>query len=349
MSQAQSLRQDTPAHQSATAAMPDLAALKNRQQVAWSSGDYAVVGTTLQIVGEELCEALDLRAGQKVLDVAAGNGNVSLAAAHRWCDVISTDYVPSLLERGRARASAEGLTIKFKEADAEALPFADGTFDAVVSTFGVMFTPNQDQAAAELLRVCKSGGKIGLANWTPDGFIGQVFKTIGKYMPPPAGVKSPALWGTRGRLVEMFGLAAISIETEPRNFNFRYRSAGHFLDVFRTYYGPMLKAFAALDEAKQDGLKNDLHALIARMNKANDGTMVVPSEYLEVVDYEAMRCSAALCKIAGPWIATPRRRCRKWRKFTTSLASNNHGIGNWRHAAAGEFRPECPQSIHGNR
>jgi ubiquinone/menaquinone biosynthesis C-methylase UbiE len=280
MTQAQAIRQETPAQQGAAA---DLAVLKNRQQMAWSSGDYAVVGTTLQIVGEELCEALDLRAGQKVLDVAAGNGNISLAAAHRWCDVISTDYVPSLLERGRARASAEGLTIKFQEADAEALPFADSTFDAVVSTFGVMFTPNQNQAAAELLRVCKSGGKIGLANWTPDGFIGQVFKTLGKYLPPPAGVKSPALWGTRGRLVELFGSTNLSIQTESRNFNFRYRSAGHFLEVLRTYYGPVLKAFAALDEDKQRGLKEDLHALIARMNKANDGTMVVPSEYLEVV------------------------------------------------------------------
>ncbi len=283
MSQAQAYMQETPAHQTATAAKADLAALKNRQQATWSSGDYAVVGTTLQIVGEQLCEALDLRAGQKVLDVAAGNGNVSLAAAHRWCDVISTDYVPSLLERGRARASAEGLAIEFNEADAEALPFDDGTFDAVVSTFGVMFTPNQNQAAAELLRVCKPGGKIGLANWTPDGFVGQMFKTIGKYTPPPAGVKSPALWGARGRLAELFGHAAISIETEPRNFNFRYRSAGHFLEVFRTYYGPMLKAFAALDEAMQNGLKRDLHDLIARMNRANDGTMVVPSEYLEVV------------------------------------------------------------------
>ena len=283
MSQAQLVMQDTPAQQAATAAMPDLTALKNRQQGAWSSGNYAVVGTTLQIVGEQLCEALDLRAGQTVLDVAAGNGNASLAAAHRWCDVVSTDYVPSLLERGRARAAAEGLTIQFKEADAEALPFADGAFDAVVSTFGVMFTPNQGQAAAELLRVCKSGGKVGLANWTPDGFVGQMFKTIGKYTPPPAGVKSPALWGTRARMVEMFGPGAMSVETEARNFTFRYRSAEHFLDVFRMYYGPMLKAFAALDEAGQDGLKNDLHGLIARMNRASDGTMVVPSEYLEVV------------------------------------------------------------------
>jgi SAM-dependent methyltransferase len=283
MSQTQAIRQDNPADQRAVAAMPDLAALKVRQQAAWSSGDYAVVGTTLQIVGEELCEALDLRAGQKVLDVAAGNGNISLAAARRWCDVTSTDYVPSLLERGRKRAAADGLTIQFREADAEALPFADGTFDAVVSTFGVMFTPNQEKAAAELLRVCKSGGRIGLANWTPDGFIGQLFKILGKYLTPPAGSKSPALWGTRGHLTELFGPEILAIKSEPRNFNFRYRSPEHFIDVFKTYYGPMLKAFAALDDIKQKGLKDDLHGLITRLNKATDGTMVVPSEYLEVV------------------------------------------------------------------
>src|SRR5215475_6779736 len=240
-----------PGKQEVPRVSPELVALKARQQAAWSSGDYAVVGTTLQIVGEELCEALDIRSGRKVLDVAAGNGMASLAAARRWCDVTSTDYVPGLLERGRARAAAEGLTIAFKEADAEALPFADGTFDTVLSTFGVMFTPNQDQAAAELVRVCKPNGQIGLANWTPDGFIGQLFKTLGKYLPPPAGAKSPLLWGTRGRLTEMFGPAAISIRTEPRTFNFRYRSAEHFLDVFKNYYGPMLKAFAALGEAEQ--------------------------------------------------------------------------------------------------
>ena len=271
-----------PADQPA-APTPDLAALKTRQQAAWSSGDYAVVGATLQIVGEELCEALDLRAGQKVLDVAAGNGNVSLAAARRWCDVVSTDYVPALLERGRARAAAGGLTIAFEEADAEALPFADGSFDAVVSTFGVMFTPHQERAAAELLRVCKSGGRIGLANWTPEGFIGQLFKTLGKYLPPPAGVRSPALWGTRERLTEMFGPASVSIKTQPRYFNFRYRTPEHFVDVFKSYYGPMLKAFAALEPEKQTALRSDLLTLIARMNKATDLTMVVPSEYLEVV------------------------------------------------------------------
>jgi SAM-dependent methyltransferase len=203
--------------QARTPAPVDLAAIKARQQQAWSSGDYAVVGTTLQIVGEELCKALDIRAGQKVLDVAAGNGNVSLAAARRWCEVTSTDYVPALLERGRARAAAEGLKIEFRQADVEALPFADESFDAVVSTFGVMFTPNQDKAASELIRVCKSGGKIGLANWTPEGFIGQLFKTIGKHVPPPAGVKSPALWGTRERITELFGPEAASITAEPRH------------------------------------------------------------------------------------------------------------------------------------
>jgi ubiquinone/menaquinone biosynthesis C-methylase UbiE len=261
----------------------DLEALKARQHGAWSSGDYAVVGTTLQIVGEELCEALDVRSGQKVLDVAAGNGNVTLAAARRWCDVVSTDYVPSLLERGRIRAAAEGLSVEFKHADAEALGFADAMFDVVVSTFGVMFTPNQDQAAAELLRVCKSGGKIGLANWTPEGFIGQLFKTLGKYLPPPAGTKSPALWGTQARITEMFGTAASSLKAEKRDFVFRYRSPEHFLDIFKNYYGPMLKAFAALDETNQQGLRNDLLALIGRMNRAEDGTMIVPSEYLEIV------------------------------------------------------------------
>jgi ubiquinone/menaquinone biosynthesis C-methylase UbiE len=261
----------------------DLGALKTRQQGAWSSGDYAVVGTTLQIVGEELCEALDLHAGQKVLDVAAGNGNATLAAARRWCEVVSTDYVPSLLERGRLRAAAEGLSIEFKEADAEALPFADARFDAVVSTFGVMFTPDQDKAAAELLRVCRSGGKIGLANWTPEGFIGQLFKTLGKYLPPPAGAKSPALWGTRARIAEMFGPSAQVINAVPRNFVFRYRSPEHFLEIFRNYYGPTLKAFAALDAANQQGLRDDLLALIGRLNRAEDGTMVVPSEYLEIV------------------------------------------------------------------
>jgi len=242
-----------------------------------------VVGTTLQIVGEELCEALDLRAGQKVLDVAAGNGNVSLAAARRWCDVIASDYVPALLDRARERAEAERLAIEFREADAEELPFEDASFDVVVSTFGVMFTPDQEAAATELLRVCKPGGKIGLANWTPDGFIGQLFKTIGKHMPPPPGARSPALWGTHARIAELFEPHAASIEATQRDFAFRYRSPAHWIEVFKSFYGPLLKTFAALAPAAQAALQRDLMELIARFNRATDGTMVVPSEYLEVV------------------------------------------------------------------
>ena len=267
----------------ASKAPVDFSAVKARQQGAWSSGDYAVVGTTLQIVGEQLCEALDIRAGQTVLDVAAGNGNVSLAAARRWCDVTSTDYVGALLERARERAAADRLNLTIREADAEALPFPDDNFDVVVSTFGVMFTPNHDLAASELVRVCKPGGKIGLANWTPDGFIGQLFKTIGKHVPPPAGVKSPALWGTRERIQEMFEPDASSIVTAQRNFAFRYRSQDHWLDVFRTYYGPVLKAFAALDATAQSALERDIRALITQFNRSGDRTVVVPSEYLEIV------------------------------------------------------------------
>jgi ubiquinone/menaquinone biosynthesis C-methylase UbiE len=260
----------------------DLKALKARQQAAWSSGDYAVIGTTLQIVGEELCEALDVRSGQKVLDVAAGNGNASLAAARRWCDVVATDYVPALLERARERAIAERLDIEVREADAEALPFPDGSFDVVVSVFGVMFAPDQDRAAAEMTRVCKRGGRIGLANWTPDGFIGQLFKTIGKHVPPAPGAKSPALWGTRARIAELFDPRATSVQSALRNFVFRYRTPAHWLEVFKTYYGPVLKTFAALEPAAQAALEHDLMALIDRFNRSRDGSMVVPSEYLEI-------------------------------------------------------------------
>lgn len=262
---------------------PDLEAVKARQQGAWSSGDYAVVGTTLQIVGEELCEALDVRSGQTVLDVAAGNGNVSLAAARRWCNVVAIDYVPALLDRARERADAERLSIAFHEADAEALPFSDGSFDVVVSAFGVMFTPDQDRAAAELVRVCRRGGRIGLANWTPEGFIGQLFKTIGKHVPPPPGAKSPSLWGTRARLTELFEPHASSIKMAQRQFVFRYRSPEHCLDVFRTYYGPLLKVFDALPPAARPALEHDILSLIGRFNRSEDGSMVVPSEYLEVV------------------------------------------------------------------
>jgi ubiquinone/menaquinone biosynthesis C-methylase UbiE len=269
--------------QNLSSAQLDLAALKTRQQNAWSSGDYAVVGTTLQIVGEELCEALDVRAGQIVLDVAAGNGNASLAAARRWCDVVATDYVPALLDRARERAAAERLSIEFRVADAEALPFADECFDVVVSTFGVMFTADHDRAAAELVRVCRLGGKIGLANWTPDGFIGQLFKTIGKHVPPPAGARSPALWGTPARITELFRPHASWIKSVPRQFVFRYHSPEHWLDVFKTYYGPLLRTFAVLTPPAQSALKRDLLHLIGQFNRSGDSTMVVPSEYLEVV------------------------------------------------------------------
>lgn len=270
-------------HSAAAKTRPDLAAVKARQQATWASGDYAIIGTTLQIVGERLAEAIDLRSGQKVLDVAAGNGNVTLAAARRWCDVTSTDYVDSLLARGRQRAEAEGVAVQFQTADVENLPFADGAFDAVVSTFGVMFTADQDRAAAELLRTCRAGGKIGLANWTPEGFIGQLFRVLGKHLPPPAGLRSPALWGTRARLEAMFGKDATAIVAEPRIFTFRCRSPQHFLDIFRNYYGPMLKAFETLDDASKTLLACDVIDLIERSNTAEDGTMVVPGEYLEVI------------------------------------------------------------------
>lgn len=262
--------------------LPDLVALKARQQGAWASGDYAVVGTTLQIVGETLCEALDLRAGARVLDVAAGNGNATLAAARRFAVVTSTDYVPALLERGRARAEADGLTVAFQTADAEDLPFVNESFDVVLSTFGVMFTPNQDQAARELLRVCRPGGRIGMANWTPDGFIGQLFRTIGKHLPPPPGALSPALWGTEARLNALFSTTG-TVATQQKVFTFRYRSPEHWLEVFRTWYGPVHKAFGALPKGGQTALSADLLALIARFNRATDGTMVVPSDYLEVI------------------------------------------------------------------
>ncbi|HNP87067.1 MAG TPA: class I SAM-dependent methyltransferase [Kouleothrix sp.] len=266
-----------------TIPQPDLKAIKTRQQATWSSGDYAMIGTTISITGELLCEAVDVRPGQRVLDVAAGNGNASLAAARRWAEVTSTDYVPALLERGRARAEADRLNITFKEADAEQLPFANGAFDVVLSVFGVMFTANQEQAASELLRVCRSGGKIGLVNWTPDGFIGNVFRTIGKHVPPPAGVQSPALWGTEARLHELFGGGISNLSITKRMFVFRYRSAAHWLEVFRTYYGPMLKAFAALDPAGQAALAADLTALLERFNQGGSATLSIPSEYLEVV------------------------------------------------------------------
>ena len=260
-----------------------LSSIKSSQRSVWSTGNYSVVGTTLQIVGESLCEAVDLHAGSRVLDVAAGNGNASLAAARRWCHVTSTDCVPALIETGRRRAEAEGLAIEFQVADAEHLPFGNQSFDVVLSTFGVMFTPDQEKAATELVRVCKPGGRIGLANWTPDSFIGEVFRTIGKYVPAAPGMKSPALWGTQSRLRELFGTTATAIRTTSRYFNFRYHSPVQWLDVFRTYYGPMKRTFAELDPDRELALTLDLLDLMKRGNRSGDGTLVLPSEYLEVV------------------------------------------------------------------
>jgi SAM-dependent methyltransferase len=270
-------------HKHAVPAAPDYAAIKQRQQATWASGDFAVVGTTLQIVGESLAEAADVRAGERVLDVAAGNGNATLAAARRFAQVTSTDYVPHLLEKGAARATAEGLDVEFRVADAESLPFDGGSFDVVLSTFGAMFTPDHTRPAREMLRVVRSGGRIGLANWTPEGFIGQLFKVIGNYIPAPAGLKSPALWGTEAHIAELFGALASDIRAQRRNFNFRYRSAAHWLQIFRDYYGPTHKAFAALDPARQAALADDITALLNRLNSAGSSSLVVPGEYLEVV------------------------------------------------------------------
>jgi ubiquinone/menaquinone biosynthesis C-methylase UbiE len=261
----------------------ELDAIKQRQRGTWASGDYGTIGITLQIVGESLCEAVDLRAGSKVLDVAAGNGNCSLAAARRWCDVTSTDYVPALLEQGRRRAEAERLTITFQEADAEALPFPDGAFHVVLSSFGVMFTPNQVRAASELVRVCRHNGRIGLANWTPRGFIGRLFAVMGRHIPPPPGLTPPSRWGSEDHLEHLFRASAADIRITPRNFVFRYRSPEHWVEVFRTWYGPVHKAFAALSPEAQRTLEHDVLDLIREMNTSGDSTMVVPSEYVEVV------------------------------------------------------------------
>jgi 2-polyprenyl-3-methyl-5-hydroxy-6-metoxy-1,4-benzoquinol methylase len=267
---------------STTASTIDFDAIKTRQRATWASGDYAVIGTTLQIVGESLCEAVDVTSGQHVLDVAAGNGNASLAAARRGCQVTASDYVRDLLEGTRRRAASEGLTIDTRQADAEALPFPDASFDVVLSTFGVMFSPNHERAAAELLRVCRPGGRIGLANWTPTGFIGQMFKIVGRYAPPPAGVASPLAWGTEARLAELFGDEVETLDAQPRHFVFRYRSAEHWLDTFRTYYGPTLKAFASLDDEAGKAFELELLGLAEAANTSTDA-LRIPSEYLEVV------------------------------------------------------------------
>ena len=256
--------------------------VKGRQQAMWASGDFAVIGSTLQIVGELLCEAVDLQAGERVLDVAAGNGNATLAAARRFAAVTSTDYVPALLESGRRRAEAEGFDIAFKVADAEDLPYPDAGFNVILSTFGVMFAPDHHQAASEMMRVCRKGGRIGLASWTPSGFLGQLFRVVAAYVPPMPGVRSPLLWGTEGHIQHLFQGAGRIVHT-PRHFAFRYRSPEHWVEVFRTYYGPVHKAFAALDAEKRAALEADLIALLRQSDRGGSSGLVVPAEYLETV------------------------------------------------------------------
>lgn len=260
---------------------PDFTAIKQRQRAMWATGDYAIIGTTLQIVGETLCEAVDLRAGERVLDVAAGNGNATLAAARRFAHVTSTDYVEALLDRGRDRANAERLRVEFRSADAENLPFEEASFDAVLSTFGVMFTPDQEKAAAEMSRVLRPGGRIGLANWTPEGFIGQLFRVIGRHVPPPPGIKAPSLWGTEARLAELF--PGHRVAATRRIFNFRYASPEHWIEIFRTYYGPMNRAFATLDAPEQAALESETRDLLERLNRGGRESLIVPGEYLEAV------------------------------------------------------------------
>jgi len=265
-----------------TLTLDALAAVKEKQQATWASGDYAVIGTSLQIIGERLCEAVDVSAGQTVLDVAAGNGNASLAAARRGCEVTATDYVESLLERARRRADADGLPLTTQVADAEDLPFEDASFDVVLSTVGVMFTPNPERAAAELLRVVRPGGRIGLANWTPEGFIGQMFKIVGAHVPPPAGVPSPLQWGTDARVQELLGSDA-KVETERRHFTFRFRSAEDYFETFKEFYGPLVKAWAALDADGQRSIRDQLVALANGANRNTGGALTIDGEYLEVV------------------------------------------------------------------
>jgi SAM-dependent methyltransferase len=261
---------------------PDLAEVKRGQQATWASGDFAVIGTTLQIVGETLAEAVDIRAGEHVLDVAAGNGNASLAAARRFAYVTSTDYVPALLDRGAARARAEGLPIRFEVADAEALPYADRCFDVALSTFGTMFAPDHARTAGEMLRVLRPGGRIGLANWTPEGFVGALFRVVARFVPPPPGLDAPVLWGTEPHMVRLFGREARDIRCERKLFNMRYLSVAHWLQVFRDFYGPTHQAFARLDADGQDALEREIAGLLEGHNIGGAGSLVVPAEYLQV-------------------------------------------------------------------
>ena len=265
------------------ATTPDFDAIKQRQQQAWASGDFAAVAARIVLVAEQLCDTADLHAGWRVLDVATGSGNAAIAAARLGCTAVGVDYVSALLDRGRERAAAEGLDVELLEGDAEALPFPDSSFDAVTSVFGAMFAPDHAQTAAELLRVCRPGGTVALASWTPEGFIGELFRTVGAHVPPPAGVPSPMLWGTESHLRGLFGEEICSLELEERTFTFRFASAEEFVAFFRQWYGPTLKAFAALEGPARDALERDLVALARRVDRLGDGATAIPATYTETV------------------------------------------------------------------
>jgi ubiquinone/menaquinone biosynthesis C-methylase UbiE len=261
----------------------DLAAAKARQQRVWSIGDFARIAAAQVVVGDDLCDAVDVLPGETVVDVACGSGNAAISASRRFATVTGVDYVPELLEHGRRRAAAEGLEVDFVEGDAESLPFERGAFDVVLSTFGAMFAPDQPRAAAELLRVCRAGGRIGMTNWTPDGLVGEMFRITSEYAPPPAGVEPPTRWGTEDRLEELLGGGTESIETQRRQFFFRYRSPEHWLEYFKRWFGPVRSAFEALDEAGRRAIADDLLSMMRRHNMAGDMALVAPSTYLEVV------------------------------------------------------------------
>jgi SAM-dependent methyltransferase len=264
----------------------DLGAVKARQQATWASGDFAEIATLIVSVAERLCDAADLRAGWRVLDVATGSGNAAIAAARLGCTAVGIDYVPGLLERGRLRAAAEGLEVELLEGDAEALPFADASFDAVTSVFGSMFAPDHGRAAAEIVRVTRPGGTIGLASWVPDGFIGEMFRTVASHVPPPAGLASPMRWGVEEHLADLFG-ADVDWTHRRRTFTFRFTSPLAFVEAFATYYGPTLKALEAAGPSR-DALVNDLHELAASWNRLESGgPIAVPATYLESVGVRA--------------------------------------------------------------
>jgi SAM-dependent methyltransferase len=263
---------------------PDYAAVKQRQQVTWASGDFSVVAARILYQAEQLCETADLQAGWRVLDVATGSGNAALAAARRGCEAVGVDYVPALLERGRIRAEAERLSVEFVEGDAERLPFPAATFDAVLSIYGVMFAPNHRLAAAELVRVCRPGGRIALACWTPEGFIGETFRLFSRYLPPAPGLEPPVRWGDVTYQRDLFGDSVASVTSYPRTAIFRDRSAEDNVDFFRTYYGPTLRAFDALPPERRADLNDDLIALVRRFDRnAGNGPVAIAADYLETV------------------------------------------------------------------